>query len=94
MVKPDGLMIAATINRTLKSFLVAIVGAEYIARMLPRGTHHWHKLVTPQELEGAMRQVGLRVTNRQGIRYSVLRHRFRHVRSLAVNYIMVAERPN
>jgi 2-polyprenyl-6-hydroxyphenyl methylase / 3-demethylubiquinone-9 3-methyltransferase len=94
MVKPGGLMIAATINRTLKSFLVAIVGAEYVTRMLPRGTHHWRKLVTPHELEGAMRRAGLPVIDCQGIIYSVVKHRFRRVSSLAVNYIMVAERPN
>src|SRR5581483_10847552 len=54
MVKPDGLMIAATINRTLKSFALAIVGAEYILRWLPVGSHSWDKFVTPNELEIAM----------------------------------------
>ena len=51
MVKPGGLMIAATLNRTLKSFALAIVGAEYVLRWLPRGTHRWDKFVTPNELE-------------------------------------------
>ena len=54
MVQPGGLMIAATINRTLKSFALAIVGAEYVLRWLPRGTHQWDKFVTPDELEIAM----------------------------------------
>ena len=54
MVQPGGLMIAATINRTLKSFALAIVGAEYVLRWLPRGTHSWDKFVTPDELEIAM----------------------------------------
>src|SRR6185295_14590029 len=57
MVKPGGLMIAATINRTLKSFALAIVGAEYVLRWLPRGTHQWDKFVTPDELEIAMERV-------------------------------------
>ena len=54
MVKPGGLMIAATLNRTLKSFALAIVGAEYVLRWLPRGTHQWDKFVTPNELEIAL----------------------------------------
>ena len=60
MVQPGGLMIAATINRTLKSFALAIVGAEYVLRWLPRGTHHWDKFVTPDELEIALERAGLR----------------------------------
>ena len=64
MVKPGGLMVAATLNRTLKSFALAIVGAEYILRWLPVGTHRWDKFVTPNELEIAMVQGGLRVDRR------------------------------
>ena len=64
MVKPGGLMIAATLNRTLKSFALAIVGAEYVLRWLPRGTHHWDKFVTPNELEAALERDGLRVIER------------------------------
>ena len=69
MVKPDGLMIAATLNRTLKSFALAIVGAEYILRWLPVGSHSWDKFVTPNELEIAMERGGLRVTGEQGVIY-------------------------
>ena len=54
MVKPGGLMIAATLNRTFKSFALAIVGAEYVLGWLPRGTHQWDKFVTPDELEAAL----------------------------------------
>ena len=61
MVKPGGLMIAATLNRTLKSFALAIVGAEYVLRWLPRGTHQWDKFVTPNELEAALERHGLEV---------------------------------
>ena len=62
MVKPGGLFIAATLNRTLKSFALAIVGAEYVLRWIPRGTHQWDKFVTPRELETAVENTGLRVT--------------------------------
>ena len=67
MVKPGGLMIAATLNRTLKSFALAIVGAEYVLRWLPRGTHQWDKFVTPQELERAFEKAGLDVTGERGV---------------------------
>ena len=66
MVKPGGMMIAATLNRTLKSFALAIVGAEYILRWLPAGTHRWDKFVAPNGLEIAMEQGGLRVTGQPG----------------------------
>ena len=59
MVKPSGLMIVATINRTLKSFALAIVGAEYVLRWLPRGTHRWEKFVTPDQLTDALEICGL-----------------------------------
>ena len=59
-------MIEATLNRTLKSFALAIVGAEYILRWLPVGSHQWDKFVTPNELEIAMEQGGLRVIGEQG----------------------------
>ena len=86
MVKPGGLMIAATLNRTLKSFALAIVGAEYILRWLPVGTHQWDKFVTPNELEIAMEQGGLRVTDEQGVIYNLFARRVaaldRHRREL------------
>src|SRR5262249_13060263 len=72
MVKPGGLMIAATINRTLKSFALAIVGAEYVLRWLPRGTHRWDKFVTPNELEIALERAGLRQVDEAGVIYNVI----------------------
>src|SRR5947209_12917317 len=72
MVKPGGLMISATINRTLKSFALAIVGAEYVLRWLPRGTHQWDKFVTPNELEAALARHGLTVTENTGVIYNLL----------------------
>jgi 2-polyprenyl-6-hydroxyphenyl methylase/3-demethylubiquinone-9 3-methyltransferase len=92
MVNAGGLMIAATINRTLKSFALAIVGAEYILRWLPRGTHHWDKLVTPDELEAAMIAAGLRVVDERGVVYNLLADRWQLASDMDVNYMMVAER--
>ena len=93
MIKPGGLMIAATINRTLKSFALAIVGAEYILRWLPVGSHRWEKFVTPNELEIAMAQSGLRVLHEQGVIYNVLSDRWQLSTDMDVNYMLVAERP-
>ena len=92
MVKPGGLMIAATLNRTLKSFALAIVGAEYILRWLPRGTHQWDKFVTPNELEIAMEKGGLRVTDERGVIYNLLRDEWQLSSDIDVNYMLTAER--
>lgn len=93
MVKPGGLMIAATINRTLKSFALAIVGAEYILRWLPRGTHQWDKFVTPNELEIALTRAGLTPLGETGVVYNPLADRWRLSSDMDVNYIMTAKRP-
>ncbi len=92
MVKPGGLMIAATLNRTMKSFALAIVGAEYILRWLPRGTHQWDKFVTPEELERALAAGGLRVTAERGVIYNLLADRWQLSDDMDVNYMMVAAR--
>jgi 2-polyprenyl-6-hydroxyphenyl methylase/3-demethylubiquinone-9 3-methyltransferase len=94
MVKPGGLMIAATLNRTLKSFALAIVGAEYILRWLPRGTHQWDKFVTPQEFERAIENAGLNVTGERGVIYNPLADRWQLSSDMDVNYMLVAERDN
>jgi 2-polyprenyl-6-hydroxyphenyl methylase / 3-demethylubiquinone-9 3-methyltransferase len=93
MVKPGGLMITATINRTLKSFALAIVGAEYILRWLPCGTHRWDKFVTPNELEIALQLAGLRVIDEAGVIYNPLADRWRLADDTDVNYMLTAERP-
>jgi 2-polyprenyl-6-hydroxyphenyl methylase/3-demethylubiquinone-9 3-methyltransferase len=92
MVKPGGLMIAATLNRTMKSFALAIVGAEYILRWLPRGTHQWDKFVTPEELERALVAGGLRVIAERGVIYNLLADRWQLSDDMDVNYMMVAAR--
>ncbi len=93
MVKDGGLMVAATINRTLKSFALAIVGAEYVLRWLPRGTHQWDRFVTPQELETAMEGTGLRVTDERGVIYNLFADRWELSNDTDVNYMVVAEKP-
>lgn len=93
MVKPGGVMIAATLNRTLKSFALAIVGAEYVLRWLPRGTHQWDKFVTPGELEAAMIGAGLRVIDERGVVYSLLSDSWKLSNDMDVNYMLTAEKP-
>jgi 2-polyprenyl-6-hydroxyphenyl methylase/3-demethylubiquinone-9 3-methyltransferase len=66
MVRPGGLLMMATLNRTLKSFALAIVGAEYVLRWVPRGTHQWDKFVKPEELETAIEAAGLQVIGERG----------------------------
>ncbi len=95
MVKPGGgLMIAATINRTLKSFALAIVGAEYVLRWLPRGTHRWDRFVTPNELEIAMTAGGLRLCGETGVIYHPLADRWQLSSDTDVNYMLTAEKPD
>jgi 2-polyprenyl-6-hydroxyphenyl methylase/3-demethylubiquinone-9 3-methyltransferase len=92
MVKPGGLMIAATLNRTLKSFALAIVGAEYVLRWLPRGTHRWDKFVTPNELEAALARHGLAVTDETGVIYNLIADRWQISTDMDVNYMVTAEK--
>ncbi|MEA2988061.1 MAG: 2-polyprenyl-6-hydroxyphenyl methylase / 3-demethylubiquinone-9 3-methyltransferase [Alphaproteobacteria bacterium] len=90
MVKPGGLLVVATLNRTLKSFALAIVGAEYVLRWLPRGTHRWDKFVTPNELEIALEQAGLRVTEETGVIYNLIADRWQISSDTGVNYMVTA----
>ncbi len=92
MVKPDGLFFVATLNRTVKSFALAIVGAEYILRWLPRGTHQWDKFVTPNELEIAIAQSGMHITGETGVIYNLLADRWQLSADMDVNYMVVAEK--
>jgi 2-polyprenyl-6-hydroxyphenyl methylase/3-demethylubiquinone-9 3-methyltransferase len=93
MVKPGGLLIGATINRTLKSFALAIVGAEYVLRWLPRGTHRWDKFVTPNEFEAALERHRLRVIAQTGVVYDLLADRWHLAADMDVNYMLAAEKP-
>jgi len=86
-VAPGGVLVASTIDRTWKSFLFAIVGAEYLLRVLPRGTHQWQRFVRPAELAAAVNRVGLVQTDLRGMRYLPLVHRASWTRDTQVNYI-------
>ena len=91
-VKPGGLLFVATLNRTVKSFALAIVGAEYILRWLPRGTHRWDKFVTPNELEIAIAQTGMHIAGETGVIYNLLADRWQLSADMDVNYMVVAEK--
>lgn len=92
MVRADGVMFVATINRTLKALGLAIFGAEYVLRWLPRGTHQYGKLVRPQELEQTLTRAGMKVIDRTGVSYSPLADRWQRSSDLDVNYMVLAER--
>jgi len=94
MVQPGGIMAVATINRTLKSFALAIVGAEYVLHWLPRGTHRWEKFVTPDELAAALEVCGLAVIDETGMIYELLADRWRLSSDMDVNYMMIAQKPS
>ncbi|MCP4385976.1 MAG: bifunctional 2-polyprenyl-6-hydroxyphenol methylase/3-demethylubiquinol 3-O-methyltransferase UbiG [Hyphomicrobiales bacterium] len=93
LIRPGGLLIASTINRTAKSWALAIVGAEYVLRWLPRGTHAYDKLVKPDELATALRAAGLTRRDETGVMYVPLVDRWRLTTDMDVNYMMVAARP-
>ena len=90
MVKPGALMIVATLNRTLKSFALAIVGAEYVLRWLPVGTHRWEKFVAPDELEAALAAGGLSVVDETGVVYNPFADEWRRADDMDVNYLVTA----
>ena len=93
MVKPGGLMLVATLNRTPKAFALAIVGAEYVLGWLPRGTHTWSKFVKPGELDSALTAGGLSRVEFQGVSFDPLADRWRLTGDLGVNYMALATRP-
>jgi len=94
LVQPGGLMILATLNRTPKAFLLAIVGAEYLLRWLPRGTHDWRRFVRPSEAAAALRDCGLEIEEMTGVAYNPLTDSWRLApRDLDVNYMLMAVRP-
>ena len=86
-VAPGGLLLASTIDRTWKSFVFAIVGAEYVLRVLPRGTHQWQRFVRPAELAAAASRAGLQQIDLRGMRYLPLVHRASWCRDTRVNYL-------
>ncbi|WP_040616325.1 bifunctional 2-polyprenyl-6-hydroxyphenol methylase/3-demethylubiquinol 3-O-methyltransferase UbiG [Roseibium sp. TrichSKD4] len=93
MVRPGGLMFVATINRTLKAYALAIVGAEYVLRWLPKGTHSYEKLVRPSEIEAPLKASGLSIVQSTGVTFNPLTDSWSRSNDLDVNYMMLAERP-
>jgi 2-polyprenyl-6-hydroxyphenyl methylase/3-demethylubiquinone-9 3-methyltransferase len=91
LMKPDGLMLVSTLNRTWKSFALAIVGAEYVLRWLPRGTHQWDKFVTPSEIEHHLSRNRLMITEQSGVIYNPLADKWLLSSDMDVNYMVIAE---
>jgi len=95
LLKPGGLHLCSTINRNAKSFAAAIVGAEFIMRWLPKGTHDWAKFITPEELYALLRQVGLDPVDRKGFQFNPVSWRWSlSDRDLSVNYVTAALKPD
>jgi 2-polyprenyl-6-hydroxyphenyl methylase/3-demethylubiquinone-9 3-methyltransferase len=94
LVKPGGWVFFSTINRNPKSFLFAIVGAEYILRLLPRGTHDYAKLIRPSEMDAAARRAGLTLQRLTGMVYNPFTRKYRlEAGDLSVNYLAAFRRP-
>ncbi len=93
LVAPGGMLVAATLNRTIKSYAMAIVGAEYLLRWLPVGTHSWSKFVRPSELATCLRRNGLALKQLSGVAYNPISDRWHLApQDLDVNYMAYAER--
>jgi 2-polyprenyl-6-hydroxyphenyl methylase/3-demethylubiquinone-9 3-methyltransferase len=93
LARPGGLVVAATLNRTFKSYALGIIGAEYVLGWVPRGTHDWQQFVTPSELAADLAAGGLRPFDRAGVTYDLARRRWRLSRNMDINYMMAALRP-
>ncbi len=92
LVAPGGLLILSTINRTTKSFALAIVGAEYILNWLPKGTHQWNRFVRPEELSAMVSQTGLSVRETRGLVYNPFKDSWSVSSDCEVNYFLTASR--
>jgi len=93
LVKPGGWVFFSTLNRNPKSFLFAIVGAEYVLNLLPRGTHEYRKFIRPSELARDCREAGLEVAHTRGMEYNPLTKRYWLSGDTSVNYLFATRRP-
>jgi len=93
LVAPGGLMLTATLNRTARALAFAVIGAEYVLGWLPKGTHDWKKFLTPDEIKALITRNGLVVTDQTGVVYHPLADDWRKSRDMAINYMIMAERP-
>ena len=87
LLKKNGLMFVATINKTLKSYIFAIVGAEYVLRWLPIGTHEWEKFVKPEDLKKILMKYDLSLNKLEGMNFNIIKDEWNISRDLSVNYI-------
>ena len=92
LLKPNGVMFTATINRTFTSYIKAIVGAEYILRWLPIGTHDWNKFIKPEELEKKLIDLNFSIKHLTGLSFNPLFQQWKRTQDVSVNYILVAEK--
>jgi 2-polyprenyl-6-hydroxyphenyl methylase / 3-demethylubiquinone-9 3-methyltransferase len=92
MLRPEGLMFIATISRTLKSFGLAIIGAEYVLGWLPKGTHQWEKFITPAELKAWLVDNNVSVKGETGVTYHPLANAWKRSRDMDVNYMLVGQK--
>jgi 2-polyprenyl-6-hydroxyphenyl methylase/3-demethylubiquinone-9 3-methyltransferase len=90
VLAPGGALVLATLNRTAKAFALAVVGAEYVLRWLPRGTHDWRKFLRPSELAAGLRRAGLDLADLTGVAYNPLNDKWTLARDLDVNYMAFA----
>jgi 2-polyprenyl-6-hydroxyphenyl methylase/3-demethylubiquinone-9 3-methyltransferase len=93
-LKPGGLLFLSTINRTPAAFALAVVGAEYVARLLPKGTHDYRSFIKPSELAAALRQSGFQLEDVSGLLYNPLTRTARVGSNTSVNYLMTARKPD
>ncbi|MCF8167531.1 MAG: bifunctional 2-polyprenyl-6-hydroxyphenol methylase/3-demethylubiquinol 3-O-methyltransferase UbiG [Rhodoferax sp.] len=94
LVKPGGWVFFSTLNRNPKSFLFAIIGAEYVLNMLPKGTHEYAKMVRPSELAGYCRRAGLNVWHTRGMQYNPITKRYALNADTSVNYLFATQKPH
>jgi 2-polyprenyl-6-hydroxyphenyl methylase/3-demethylubiquinone-9 3-methyltransferase len=92
LLKKNGIMFTATINRTLSSYIKAIVGAEYILRWLPIGTHDWNKFIKPEELEKKLTDLNFSITDLSGLSYNPIFKEWKKSKDISVNYIYSAKK--
>ena len=91
LLKPGGIMFIATMSRTIKSYAMAIIGAEYVMRWLPKGTHEWNRFIRPSEMARGLRHHGLAIAELTGVSYNPFKDTFHLSRDLDVNYMAVVK---
>jgi 2-polyprenyl-6-hydroxyphenyl methylase/3-demethylubiquinone-9 3-methyltransferase len=92
LLKPKGIMFTATLNRTLTSYVKAIIGAEYVLKWLPIGTHDWNKFIKPEELEKKIIDLNFSTINSTGLNFNLFFQEWKRTKDLSVNYILVSQK--